>query len=176
MPPLPVGVRYRMADCNLHLVDFLQHTDGIDAAMAAMDKCGVEDAVVSGMPVVKIWAQNEHRQPEYYLSDDSRVYWYSATDVLVAREVMSLPPDKRSRIHPVICGFMIGTDKVGHFADYPPEITKYYAFLDPLKPATANRLGRENLISVLPKAPAILSDEESAAFNGRLPVGTELMK
>jgi predicted TIM-barrel fold metal-dependent hydrolase len=72
--------------------------------------------------------------------------------------------------------FMIGTDKVGHFADYPREITKYYTFLDALKPETANRLARENLLSVLPKSPAKLSDEESAAFNGRLPVGTELMK
>ena len=103
--PLPVNVRYRMADCHLHLVDFLQHTDGINAAVAAMDRCGVEDAVVSGMPVVKIWDQNEHRQPEYYLSDDSRVYWYSATDILVARQVQSLPAEQQRRIHPIICGF-----------------------------------------------------------------------
>jgi predicted TIM-barrel fold metal-dependent hydrolase len=338
LPPLPVNVRYRMSDCHLHLVDFLQHTDGIEAALAAMDKCGVEDAVVSGMPVVKEWAQNEHRQPEYYLSDDARVYWYSATDVLVARQVQSLAAEQRRRIHPVICGFngadrnaiehvkrmvdwypdfwqgigevmtrhddltaltygdparadnqalgsiftfagehdlpiflhsdigsvwkrepiylpevetavrdhpntrfvwchagisrrieiptlttdiegmlkkypnlwvdiswvvyendllgkdgkpenkwinlveefpdrfMIGTDKVGHFADYPPEILKYYAFLDALKPETAKKLARENLLSVLPKAPARLSDEESAILNGRVPSHTELMK
>lgn len=336
--PLPVNVRYRMADCHLHLVDFLQHTDGINAAVAAMDRCGVEDAVVSGMPVVKIWDQNEHRQPEYYLSDDSRVYWYSATDILVARQVQSLPAEQQRRIHPIICGFngadcnavehvkrmvdwypgfwqgigevmtrhddltaltygdparadnkalssiftfagehdlpvflhsdigsvwrrepiylpevenavrdhpqtrfiwchagisrrieiptltvdieqmlkkypnlwvdvswvvyendllgkdgkpeskwvalveefpdrfMIGTDKVGHFADYPPEILKYYTFLDALRPETANRLARENLLSVLPKKAAKLSDEESAMFNGEVAPHTELMK
>lgn len=331
-------VRYRMADCHLHLVDFLQHTDGIAAALAAMDKCGVEDAVVSGMPVVKEWAQNEHRQPEYYLSDDSRVYWYSATDVLVARQVQSLPADAQKRIHPAICGFngadrnaidhvkrmvdwypgfwqaigevmtrhddltaltygeparadnqaldavftfagehdlpiflhsdigsvwrrepiyisevdtavgnhpntrfvwchagisrridiptlttdiegmlkkhpnlwvdiswvvyendlldtagkpqdkwvalveefpdrfMIGTDKVGHFADYPPEITKYYKFLDQLKPETAKKLARENLLSVLPKSGASLTEREADIFNGRVPAEPELIQ
>src|SRR5579872_5921356 len=101
----PVAIRYRMADCHLHLVDFLQRTDGIRAALAAMDKCGVEEAVVSGMPVVKEWPQEERLRPEYYLSDDSRCYWYSATDVLVAREVQSLSPDQQRRFHPTICGF-----------------------------------------------------------------------
>jgi len=339
-PPttLPVGVRYRMSDCHLHLVDFLQHTDGINAAVAAMDKCGVEDAVVSGMPVVKEWAQNEHRRPEYYLSDDSRCYWYSATDVLVERQIESMPADQRHRIHPVICGFngadrnaiehvqrmvdwfpgfwegigevmtrhddltaltygdparadnqalssiftfagnhdlpiflhsdigsvwkrdpiylpeveaavsahpntrfvwchagisrrieiptltsdigtmlkkypnlwvdvswvvyendlltkdgqpdakwtalieefpdrfMIGSDKVGRFGDYPAEILKYYKFLDALKPETAKKLARENMLSVLPKHPAKLSDQESDLLNGRIPAGTELIK
>jgi hypothetical protein len=336
--PLPAGVRYRAADCHLHLVDFLQHTDGINAALAAMDQCGVEDAVVSGMPLVKEWAQNEHRRPEYYLSDDSRCYWYSATDVLVERQIESLPAAQRHRIHPVICGFngadrnavehvermvdwfpgfwegigevmtrhddltaltygdparadnqalasvfafagkhdlpvflhsdigsvwkrepiylpeveaavgahpetrfvwchsgisrridiptltsdiegmlnkhpnlwidvswvvfeqdmltkegkpdakwihlieefpdrfMIGTDKVGHFKDYPAEILKYYPFLDALKPATARKLARENLLSVLPKQAAKLSEEESVVLNGRLAEGTELIK
>ena len=329
-------VRYRMADCHLHLVDFLQRTDGIRAALNAMDHSGVEEAVVSGMPVVKEWPTSERRRPEYYLEDDSRCYWYSATDVLVERQVRSLPADQQRRIHPIICGFngadrnaidhvkrmvdwypdfwqgigevmtrhddltaltygdparadnialgqiftfagehdlpvflhsnitsvwrhepiyesevesavrdhprtrfvwchagisrrievptltdeldrllrsypnlwvdvswvvyetnllqggkpnpqwvtliekypdrfMIGTDKVGHFSDYPPEILKYYTFLDAIKPETAKKLAHDNLLSVLPKSPAHLSSEESASING-LPAGTELLK
>ena len=31
-------IRYRMLDCHLHLVDFLQRTDGVKAALAAMDQ------------------------------------------------------------------------------------------------------------------------------------------
>ena len=332
------SVRYRMADCHLHLVDFLQRTDGIRAALVAMDRCGVEEAVVSGMPVVKQWPQAERLRPEYYLEDDSRCYWYSATDVLVARQVQSLPADQQRRIHPTICGFngadrnaldhikrmidwypgfwqgigevmarhddltaltygeparadnlamsriftfagehdlpvflhsnigsvwkhdaiyreevetavrdhpntrfvwchagisrrieiptltqnleemlrkypnlqvdvswvvyetnlltkdgkpneqwvklieafpdrfMIGSDKVGHFGNYPDEILKYYNFLDALRPTTAQKLARENLLSVLPKAPARLTDEEAASINGGQPVGTELLK
>jgi hypothetical protein len=326
-----------MADCHLHLVDFLQHTDGIRAALAAMDKCGVEEAIVSGMPVVKEWPQDERLQPQYYLADDSRCYWYSATDVLVARQVQSLPPDQQKRFHPTICGFngadrnavehikrmidwypdfwqgigevmtrhddltaltygdparadnmalstvfsfagdhdlpvflhsnigsvwlrdpiylpevetavkshpktrfvwchagisrridiptltqqiermlktypnlwvdvswvvyendllkngtpnpqwvnlieefpdrfLIGTDKVGHFADYPSEVQKYYKFLDTLHPETARKLARENLLAVLPKSPARLTTEESDILNGRTPPGKELLQ
>jgi hypothetical protein len=339
LPPTtqPQAVRYRMADCHLHLVDFLQRTDGIQAAMAAMDRCGVEEAVVSGMPLVKEWPSEERIRPDYYLSDDSRCYWYSATDVLVARQVQSLPQQQQKRFHPTICGFngadrnavdhikrmidwypdfwqgigevmtrhddltaltygeparannralsavftfagehdlpvflhsnigsvwrhepiylseveaavsthphtrfvwchagisrrieiptltqsleemlrkypnlwvdvswvvyetnllkngkpdpawvrlietfpdrfLIGTDKVGHFADYPQEVQKYYAFLDALRPTTAAKLARENLLSVLPKAPAHLTSEESDLLNGRTPEGTELLK
>lgn len=302
-----------------------------------MDACGVEDAIVSGMPLMKEWPQDERMRPEYYLDDDSRCYWYSATDVLVARQVQSLPPEQRRRFHPTICGFngadrnaldhvkrmidwypdfwqgigevmtrhddltaltygdparadnlalaavfdfagahdlpvflhsnvgsvwkhepiympeveaavkahprtrfvwchagisrrieiptltrelgrmlraypnlhadvswvvyetnllkggrpdprwlalieafpdrfMIGTDKVGHFADYPQEVLKYYPFLDALQPATAHKLVRENLLAVLPKRPARLTDDETASLNGHLPAGTELLR
>ena len=333
----PQAIRYRMADCHLHLVDFLQRTDGIQAALAAMDRCGVEEAVISGMPVVKEWPSGERLRPEYYLSDDSRCYWYSVTDVLVARQIQSLSPAQQKRFHPAICGFngadrnavehikrmidwypdfwqaigevmtrhddltaltygeparadnlalgavftfagehdlpvflhsnigsvwrrepiylpevetavrthpktrfvwchagisrrieiptltqelenllkkypnlwvdiswvvfendllkngvpneawtglieafpdrfLIGTDKVGHFADYPQEVQKYYKFLDRLRPETARKLARENLASILSKAPAHLSAEESDLLNGHTPPGTELLK
>jgi hypothetical protein len=336
--PAQVSSKYRAADCHLHLVDFLQRTDGIRAAMAAMDKCGVEDAVVSGMPVVKQWPEDDRTRPEYYLDDDARCYWYSATDILVARQVQSLSPTEQKRFHPIICGFngadqnaidhvmrmvdwypgfwqgigevmarhddltaltygdparadgkalgrifdfaadhdlpvflhsnmgsvwkrepiyaaevegavknhprtkfvwchsgisrridiptitdvidsmlnkypnlhvdiswvvyetyltkggqvnpdwvklieahpdrfIIGTDKVGHFKDYPQEITKYYVFLDALKPETARKLARENLLSVLPKSPATLTHDEQIVLNGQvLPPDSELLR
>ena len=114
-----------MADCHLHLVDFLQRTDGIKAALNAMDRSGVEEAVVSGMPVVKEWPTTERRRPEYYLEDDSRVYWYSATDVLVERQVRSLPADQQRRIHPIICGFngadRNAIDHVKRMVDWYPD-------------------------------------------------------
>ncbi|HWE01585.1 MAG TPA: amidohydrolase family protein [Tepidisphaeraceae bacterium] len=327
-----------MTDCHLHLVDFLQRTDGARAALKAMDQCGVEEAVVSGMPVVKEWPQQEKSRPEYYLDDDSRCYWYSATDVLVAREIQSLSAGQQKRFHPTICGFngadrnaldhiermidwypgfwqgigevmtrhddltaltygtparadklalsrvfafagkhdlpiflhsnagsvwkrepiylnevetavrehpgtrfvwchagisrrieiptltqelsrmlgkypnlhidvswvvyetnllavdgkpssrwvalieaypdrfLIGSDKVGHFADYPREITKYFTFLDALKPQTARKLARENLLAILPKSAARLTEQESDILNGRQSPGTELLK
>lgn len=102
-PPLPI--KYTLGDCHLHLVDFLQRTDGAAAVVKAMDRSGVSEAVVSGMPLVKQWSQQERVQPGYYLEDDARCYWYSATDVLVAREIQSLPADQQKRFHPIICGF-----------------------------------------------------------------------
>ena len=103
-------VKYRLSDCHLHLVDVLQRTEGIDAAIKAMDRCGVDHAMLCGMPFVKKWEASEPVRPEYYLDDDGRAYWYSATDVLVARAVESLPEKSRRRIHPFICGFNT-TDK-----------------------------------------------------------------
>ena len=47
---------------------------------------------------------------------------------------------------------MIGTDKVGHWAEYPHEIGKYYMLLDKLKPETAKKLCRENALAVLGKS------------------------
>lgn len=105
VPVEPEPVRHSMADCHLHLVDFLQRTDGASAALKSMTKSGVTDAIVSGMPVVKQWSESEPQQPQYYLEDDARCYWYSATDMLVAREIQALPEEDRKHFHPIICGF-----------------------------------------------------------------------
>lgn len=102
--------RYRLSDCHLHLVDFLQRTDGGKAVIAAMDRAGVDHAQITGMPLVKAWSAADKIRPDYYLDDDSPCYWYSATDVLVAREVQALPSKDRRRLHPFICGFN-GADK-----------------------------------------------------------------
>jgi predicted TIM-barrel fold metal-dependent hydrolase len=104
------SVKYRMSDCHLHMVDFLQQTDGIRAILNAMDRCGVDHAMICGMPLIKKWSEGEPVKPGYYLDDDARCYWYSATDVAVAREVLSLRAKERERFHPFICGFN-GTDR-----------------------------------------------------------------
>lgn len=108
--PKPLPIRYHLADCHFHYVDFLQHTDGIKAALSAMNSAGVDDTMICGMPLVKKWSTQEPIQPQYYLEDDARCYWYSATDIFVARDVMSLPEQDRARFHPFICGFN-GTDR-----------------------------------------------------------------
>src|SRR5579872_1560253 len=102
--PLP-GSSRKLADAHFHLVDFLQRTDGVRAVLAAMDAAGVTDTMLTGMPLVKKWSKEDARQPLYYLEDESPVYWYSATDVLVAREVLSAPEAERHRLHPFITGF-----------------------------------------------------------------------
>jgi hypothetical protein len=104
------AVRYRVADAHLHYLDFLQKTEGMSALLAAMDNAGVDHVMISGMPLVKKWHAADPRRPEYYLEDDSRAYWYSATDVLVADAIEQLPEDQRRRFHPFISGFN-GTDR-----------------------------------------------------------------
>lgn len=119
----PAPVRYRLADCHVHLVDFLQQSEGAAALVAAMDRSGVDVAMVSGMPLVKEWSIEEPVQPGYYLDDDARCYWYSATDVLVARAVAELPEAARRRLAPFVCGFN-GADR--NAVDHVKRMLEWY--------------------------------------------------
>ena len=92
-------------DAHLHYVDFMQQSDGSEAMLAAMDEAGVEDAWLFGLPVVKKWQQDAPRRPRYYLGDEAPLYYYSATDDIVAGAVRDLPEDKRRRLAPFISGF-----------------------------------------------------------------------
>lgn len=92
-------------DAHLHYVDFMQQSDGSEAMLAAMDEAGVEDAWLFGLPVVKKWQQDAPRRPRYYLGDEAPLYYYSATDDIVAGAVRDLPEDERRRLAPFISGF-----------------------------------------------------------------------
>lgn len=95
----------KLADNHVHLYDFVAETDGAAALVAAMDRAGVSDAVVFGMPLVKTWSEDDPARPGYYLDSDSLCYWYSATDVLTAEAIRALPDADRARLHPFISGF-----------------------------------------------------------------------
>jgi predicted TIM-barrel fold metal-dependent hydrolase len=97
--------KYEIVDGHLHFLNFVQETAGMDAFLKAMDDTGVAESVVIGMPVVKEWDEGDAKRPTYYLDNDARTYWYSATDFLVARAVLDLPKNKQARLHPFICGF-----------------------------------------------------------------------
>ena len=47
--------------------------------------------------------------------------------------------------------FLIASDKVGHWTDYPHENEKYYLLLDKLKPETAEKLCKKNALSLIKK-------------------------
>jgi hypothetical protein len=96
---------YDIVDSHLHFLDFTQDSDGFRALADAMDVCGVSEAVVFGMPMVKKWDFLMNERPLYYLSNDSRCYYYSGTDFILANELLSLPEELRRRFHPFCCGF-----------------------------------------------------------------------
>jgi len=96
--------RYPIVDGHFHYLSFVQETGGMDAFLKAMDDTGVVESAVIGMPVVKEWDEGDANRPTYYLDNDSRTYWYSATDFLVARAVLDLPERQQRRLHPFICG------------------------------------------------------------------------
>lgn len=114
---------YRFSDAHLHFVDYFQASDGPAALIAAMDAAQVDHAMLTGMSVVKKWAESEPQRPEFVFGDDAAVYWYSLTDVIVARGVLSLPAAQRARLHPFICGFN-PTDK--NAVDHVRRLLEWY--------------------------------------------------
>jgi len=99
------GRDYRFSDAHLHYVDFFQETDGMQKLLDAMDAGGIDHVMISGIPVAKKWHENEPKRPRYYAGDDAPVYWYSATDVLVAAALEELDEEQRKRFHPFLSGF-----------------------------------------------------------------------
>lgn len=96
---------YRYSDAHLHYVDFFQESDGMQKLLANMDAASIDHVMISGIPVAKKWHENEPKRPRYYAGDDAPVYWYSATDVLVAAALDELDKDQRRRFHPFLSGF-----------------------------------------------------------------------
>ena len=97
--------RYNIVDSHLHFLDFTQDSDGFLPLAEAMDACGVSEAVVFAMPMTKKWDYLMKDRPMYYMSNDSRCYYYSATDHILANELLSVPETVRRRFHPFLCGF-----------------------------------------------------------------------
>lgn len=95
---------YSIVDSHLHYLDFLQKTDGFEALAKKMDEVNVPYAVVFGMAMAKQWDENAPNEPSYYLSNDSRCYYYSATDYIMMEDYDDLPEDVKSRFFPFISG------------------------------------------------------------------------
>jgi len=98
------SLRYPVVDNHLHYFDFTQQSDGFPALVKAMDEAGVERAVVFGMPLVKMWPEHEPIRPDYYLDTDARAYYFSATDLLLANELLRQPTEIKDRFLPFLGG------------------------------------------------------------------------
>ena len=128
-----------IADAHVHLVDFLQNGDylkdgdivpkfpgavlaagergrRIEALLWAMDRANVSQALVSGMPFIKKWSEDEPLRPSYYLDATSRVVRARDTDYHLALAVEDFARQggeaavaQLRRLHPCVSGFD-GTD------------------------------------------------------------------
>lgn len=92
-------------DAQLHYVNFVQESDGMDALFKAMDEAKVHDVAIMGLGVIKKWEQSAPKAPRYYMGDEAPVYYYSATDPLLAEDILELPEAQQARLHPFISGF-----------------------------------------------------------------------
>ncbi|NDV21280.1 amidohydrolase family protein [Desulfovibrio sp. JC022] len=150
--------KYTVADAHFHYVDFLQQTKGTAELIKAMNVNGVEHIMFSGMPLVKKWDKDEPVAPKYYMEDNSRAYWYSATDFLVARAVLKLPENERYRFHPYICAFN-PTDKyavdhikrmIDEYGDLWEGIGEIFGHRDDLTNLTYGETARANHVALDP--------------------------
>jgi len=94
-----------MVDAHLHIVDFLQDSDGLEQLSEVMEASGVEAAVVFGIPVIKKWDASEPDRPHYYLDDNARCYFYPSTDAIIAAQYRELSEEKQKLFAPLLCGF-----------------------------------------------------------------------
>lgn len=95
---------YTLIDAHLHYLDFTQGTDGFDALIQKMNEAGVSHAIIFGMPMAKQWDEDAPNKPSYYLSNDSRAYYFSATDYMLMRDYTRLPPEEQARFFPFAGG------------------------------------------------------------------------
>jgi len=152
------STRYRYTDAHCHYVDFMQRTDGIQTLLDKMDTAGVYHIQIMGMPLIKKWNAADPREPLYYLEDDSRTYWYSTTDTIVARAVRELAEKDRLRFHPFICGFnptnRNAVDHVRRMMEWYPDfwegIGEIFTRHDDLTGLTYGETARANNIALDP--------------------------
>ncbi|MFH1452924.1 MAG: amidohydrolase family protein [Armatimonadota bacterium] len=102
-------MKYEIVDAHVHYVDFAQNTDGVDVLLKCMDHAKVTDAVLWGLPVIKIWGC-EKKQPVHSLDSETRMYWDTKTDYLIAAAYLNATDEQKKRLHPFMCGFN-GNDK-----------------------------------------------------------------
>ena len=102
--PAPENSAGAVVDSHLHYFDFTQQSDGFPALVAAMDEAGIDRAVIFGMPIVKMWSESDPIRPAYYLDTDAPAYYFSATDLLLANELLRQPAAIRGRFYPFLGG------------------------------------------------------------------------
>jgi len=95
---------YRLTDAHTHIVNFSQEGDDMTTFLSQMNKSGIEHTMLAGVPLVKKWSQHDPIESVYYLDSESPIYWYSATDAIVAHAYSKIPKNDQYRFHPFMSG------------------------------------------------------------------------
>lgn len=95
---------YTLVDNHLHYLDFTQTTGGFEELVAKMNEANVSHAVIFGMGMSKQWDEHAPGRPAYYLSNDSRAYYFSATDFIMMEQLQKQSAEVQSRFFPFVCG------------------------------------------------------------------------
>ena len=93
-------------DSHFHLTNYVQEgTDIRDYLEIMGDKVG--RSTLFGIPLQQTWSYENSGDfaPTYYLHSDAPLYYYSFTDAFIANTYLSLDPEDRDRLDPMITGF-----------------------------------------------------------------------
>jgi predicted TIM-barrel fold metal-dependent hydrolase len=93
-------------DSHFHLTNYVQEgTDIRDYLDIMGDKVG--RSTLFGIPLQQTWSYENSGDfaPTYYLHSDAPLYYYSFTDAFIANAYLSLDPEDRDRLDPMITGF-----------------------------------------------------------------------
>ncbi|MFL6736976.1 MAG: hypothetical protein ACJ8F4_07955, partial [Sphingomonas sp.] len=97
---------YLFDDAHFHLTNYIQK--GLTAKQyVAMMGTTVKRSTLFGIPLQQTWSyfNSGDYAPTYYLQTDAPLYYYSFTDAIIAHEYLSLRPEDRARLDPMITGF-----------------------------------------------------------------------
>jgi predicted TIM-barrel fold metal-dependent hydrolase len=97
---------YLFDDAHFHLTNYIQKGLTAKQYVAMMGKV-VKRSTLFGIPLQQTWSYGNSGDfaPTYYLQTDAPLYYYSFTDAMIAHEYLSLPPEDRARLDPMITGF-----------------------------------------------------------------------
>ncbi len=96
----------RFNDSHFHLLNYIQRGP---TAREFLDMTAgrVGRVAMFGIPLQQKWdyfLSGDHA-PDYYLSTNADLYYYSFVDAVIAQEYLSLPEEDRRRVDPMITGF-----------------------------------------------------------------------
>src|SRR4051812_31598173 len=97
---------YELNDSHFHLTNYIQEGTDIKTFLKIMgDKVG--RVALFGIPLQQHWSYRVmgDKAPTYYLETDSRLYYYSFTDAVIAKAYLSLSKKDQARFDPMITGF-----------------------------------------------------------------------
>ena len=91
-----------------------------------MDTASVDNIVLFGLSVTKLWTDYDRERPIYYDDNDAPAYYYGFTDVILAEAIKKLPEEQKDRIYPMICGFnpvdRNGLDHIKRMVEMYPDL------------------------------------------------------
>ena len=93
-------------DSHFHLLNYIQR-GGTARDYLDMTAGRVGRVAMSGIPLQQKWdyfLSGDHA-PDYYLSSNADLYYYSFVDAVIAQEYLALPEEDRRRVDPMITGF-----------------------------------------------------------------------